>query len=586
MTDEYQYQGPVRLNAPTPKESFGFWHSVEAGAKDMALETVKGAAYLDTLKNKGLNWAMRKYRGVLGVEQPTYLEHYLDLENNIMNHLGEWSTANTMEDEEHPQSGWGNFIGQAVPFVLGGVASKAVQGTAAGARALAAEGVAQDVAAEAADTAAYNKSALKSGIVHRFATYNASMLPTDVGQSVDFNTKGQMSLNAKQFAQNTAMAQIPFGVFEGAGMAYRQIFLKGSTVDLAGSKNAETEKLKAEGVTQNPELEGKAEEIEKPTPAEAASESTQETIDKLFTEEQQEALEREATGAPIEGTTGHQVAHDISHAEESLPFLNHAVASDVGDEFGAVLLKRATISRFGVMIKGIRRDIRDVQTVLEVKEAEKKMRDYSKERGARRFYFSNKLQDYLKENKDKISPSRLAEINEQDAALFNAKPWTIEGAKVQHTEGFVKSEETGIRTFNYPKWYRTLKPTQNQAMIERIRQQAAEGDQAAQYMEAIMNESHKSKHINKALQVFDDMSDAINNPMDEIEQKNVFQALDNGFEHLGDAERESRLNDAMVEFEKHDKSVYTDEKSNFYAKVLAHFDKPELEQYAACMLGA
>ena len=74
--------------------------------------------------------------------------------------------------------------------------------------------------------------------------------------------------------------------------------------------------------------------------------------------------------------------------------------------------------------------------------------------------------------------------------------------------------------------------------------------------------------------------------MNETEQKAVFESLDNGFENLADAEREKRLNNAMIEFEEHDKSVYTDPKSEFYAKVLAHFDKPELEQYAACMLGA
>ena len=68
--------------------------------------------------------------------------------------------------------------------------------------------------------------------------------------------------------------------------------------------------------------------------------------------------------------------------------------------------------------------------------------------------------------------------------------------------------------------------------------------------------------------------------------KAVFESLDNSFENLGDAERESRLNDMMIEFEKHDKSVYTDPKSEFYAKVLAHFDDPKLEQYASCMLGA
>jgi hypothetical protein len=386
--------------------------------------------------------------------------------------------------------------------------------------------------------------------------------------------------------QTTAMNQIPFGVFEGAGMAYRQLYLKGSTIDLAGSKTSKIDDLKKDGVTQNPELEGEPVEVTKPTPEEAASESTQQTIDKIFTEEQQKALENEATGAPIENSGGYQVAHDIAHANESLPYLNHAIASDVGDEFGAVSLKRAVISRFGVMIKGIRRSIRDVQTILDVKEAEGKMKAYSKERGARRFYFSNKLQEYLLENKGKISESRLAEINEQDSALFNAKPWTITGAQIEHSTGFVKSEATGVRTFNYPKWYRTLKSTENQAMIERIRQQAEDGDKAAQYMEAIINESYKSKHINKALQVFDDITDAINNPMNESEQKGVFEGLDNGFEHLGDAERESRLNNAIIEFEKHDKSVYTDPKSEFYAKVLSHFDKPELEQYAACMLGA
>jgi len=598
MTEEYQ--GPVQLNAPTPKESYGFWKSVETGAKDSALDIVKGLSYADTIKNKGLSWAMREYRTALGVQQPTYLEHHLDLENNAMNHLGEWATVHTTEDELHQQSRLGTFIGQAVPFIAGGVAAKGLEGTAAGARALAAEGAAKDAETEAAETAAYNKSALKSGIVHRYVSYNASMLPMDAGQSVSFNKKGQMSLNGKQFAESTAFAQIPFGVFEGAGMAFRQTFLKGSTIDLAGSKKYETEKKKDEGVTQTPEMEVKGDSIEEPAPdeesdpvkvskstqEEEAGESTQETFDKLFTTEQQKALDREATGETIEGTTGHQIAHDIAHANESLPFLNHAVASDVGDEYAAVALKRATISRFGVIIKGIRRSIRDVQTILDVKEAEGKMRAYSKERGARRFYFSNKLQDYLKENKGNISASRLAEINEQDAALFNAKPWTIDGAKVQHAEGFVKSEETGIRTFNYPKWYRTLKPVNNDAMIERIRQQASEGDKAAKYMEAIINESYKSKHINKSLQVFDDINDAINNPMDEIEQKNTFQALDNGFEHLGDAERESRLNDMMVEFEKHDKSVYTDPKSEFYAKVLAHFDNPKLEQYASCMLGA
>ena len=598
MTEEYQ--GPVQLNSPTPKESLGFWKSVETGAKDSALDIVKGLAYADTLQNKGLSWAMREYRTALGVQQPTYLERHLYLENNVMNHLGEWATVHTTEDELHQQNEFGSFIGQAIPFLAGGVAAKGLEGTAAGARALAAEGAAKDVETEAAETAAYNKSALKSGIVHRYVSYNASMLPVDAGQSVSFNKKGQMSLNGKQFAESTAFSQIPFGVFEGAGMAFRQTFLKGSTIDLAGSKKYETEKKKDEGVTQNPEMEVKGDSIEEPAPdeesdpvkvskstqEEEAGESTQETFDRLFTPEQQKALDREATGEPLEGTTGHQIANDVEHAKESLPYIYHAISSNVGNEYGPISLKRAAISRFGILIKGIRRSIRDVQTMLDVKEAERKMKDYKTEKGSRRFYFSNKLQEYLLKNKHKISASRLAEINEQDSALFDAEPWTIKGAQIEHVKGFVKSEDTGIRTFNYPKWYRALKKKPNKAIIERIRQQAEDGDQAAEYMESIINESYKSVHIEQALQVFGDMIDAIHNPMDEAEQKGVFEALDNGFENLGDAERERRLNDAIIEYEEHDKSVYTDPKSEFYAKVLAHFDNPKLEQYASCMLGA
>ncbi|MHC5097798.1 MAG: hypothetical protein ACYSOL_06680, partial [Planctomycetota bacterium] len=424
------------------------------------------------------------------------------------------------------------------------------------------------------------------GIVHRFATYNASMLPIDAGQSVSFDKKGRMSLDASQFMQTTAMNQIPFGVFEGAGMAFRQTYLKGSTIDLAGSKTSKVKEPTREEITPSPDLESEPEEVEKPTPEEAESESTQQTIDRIFTKEQQEALENEATGAPIENSGGYQVSHDIYHAKESLPYINHAIASNVEDELGPKSLKRATISRFGIMLKGIRRSIRDVQTILEVKKGEYKLKSYIKESGARKFYFSNKLQEYLLENKDKISESRLAEINEQDAALFNAKPWTIHAAQREHSTGFVKSEETGIRTFNYPKWYRILKKEENQAMIKRIRQQAEDGDKAAKYMEAIINETYKSKRHKQFLHVYDDITDAINNPMNEAEQKAVFEGLDNGFEHLGDAERESRLNNAMIEFEEHDKSVYTDPESEFYAKVLSHFDKPELEQYAACMLGA
>ena len=212
MTDEYQ--GPVQLNTPTPKESYGFWNSVETGVKDASLDVVKGLAYAETLKNEGLSWAVRKYRTALGVQQPTYLEHHLDLENNVMNHLGEWATVHTTEDELHQQNKLGSFIGQAIPFLAGGLTAKGLEGTAAGARALAAEGVAKDAATEAAETAAYNKSALKSGIVHRYVSYNASMLPIDAGQSVSFDKKGRMSLDASQFMQNTAMNQIPFGIFE------------------------------------------------------------------------------------------------------------------------------------------------------------------------------------------------------------------------------------------------------------------------------------------------------------------------------------------------------------------------------------
>jgi hypothetical protein len=586
MTDEYKYQGPIQGTTPTPQEGYGFWQSVKSGAETGALDTVKGLAYLDTLKNDALSWTMRKYRDVLGVKQPTYLEKHLDLENNQLNHLGEWSEEHIAAEQMHPQSGAGNFIGQAIPFIAAGVAGKAAEGTAAAGRALETEQIAADTAKEAADTAAYNKSALKSGIVHRFATYNASMLPIDAGQSVSFDKKGRMSLDASQFMQTTAMNQIPFGVFEGAGMAFRQTYLKGSTIDLAGSKTSKVKEPTREEITPSPDLESEPEEVEKPTPEEAESESTQQTIDRIFTKEQQEALENEATGAPIENSGGYQVSHDIYHAKESLPYINHAIASNVEDELGPKSLKRATISRFGIMLKGIRRSIRDVQTILEVKKGEYKLKSYIKESGARKFYFSNKLQEYLLENKDKISESRLAEINEQDAALFNAKPWTIHAAQREHSTGFVKSEETGIRTFNYPKWYRILKKEENQAMIKRIRQQAEDGDKAAKYMEAIINETYKSKRHKQFLHVYDDITDAINNPMNEAEQKAVFEGLDNGFEHLGDAERESRLNNAMIEFEEHDKSVYTDPESEFYAKVLSHFDKPELEQYAACMLGA
>ena len=586
MTDNNEHLGPTQSSTPTPQEGYGFWNSVKSGAEEGALEVVKGLSYAGELQNDAIKWAFRKYRGALGVDHPTDIEKKLDLLNNKLAHLGEWSEAHIAAEQMHPQSGAGNFIGQAIPFLAGGLTAKGLEGTAAGARALAAEGVAKDAATEAAETAAYNKSALKSGIVHRYVSYNASMLPIDAGQSVSFDKKGRMSLDASQFMQNTAMNQIPFGIFEGAGMAYRQTYLKGSTIDLAGSKTSKVKEPTREEITPSPDLESEPEEVEKPTPEEAESESTQQTIDRIFTKEQQEALENEATGAPIENSGGYQVSHDIYHAKESLPYINHAIASNVEDELGPKSLKRATISRFGIMLKGIRRSIRDVQTILEVKKGEYKLKSYIKESGARKFYFSNKLQEYLLENKDKISESRLAEINEQDAALFNAKPWTIHAAQREHSTGFVKSEETGIRTFNYPKWYRILKKEENQAIIKRIRQQAEDGDKAAKYMEAIINETYKSKRHKQFLHVYDDITDAINNPMNEAEQKAVFEGLDNGFEHLGDAERESRLNNAMIEFEEHDKSVYTDPESEFYAKVLSHFDKPELEQYAACMLGA
>jgi hypothetical protein len=103
---------------------------------------------------------MRKYRDVLGVKQPTYLEKHLDLENNQLNYLGEWADTHEQAQEMHPQSGAGNFIGQAIPFIAAGVAGKGAEGTAAAARALDTEQIAADTAKEAADTAAYNKSAL------------------------------------------------------------------------------------------------------------------------------------------------------------------------------------------------------------------------------------------------------------------------------------------------------------------------------------------------------------------------------------------------------------------------------------------
>ena len=479
MTEENKPLGQIQDSTPTPQESYGFFNSVESGVETGVLEMVKGLAYAKTLEDDALIWSMRKYREKLGVNQPTYLEKHLELENNKLDHLGEWSEANIAAEQMHPQSGIGDFIGQAIPFIAGGIAGKAIEGAAATGRALEVDQLAADTANEAAETEAYNKSALKSGIVHRFATYNASILPINAGNSVSFDKKGRMSLDASQFMQNTAMSQIPFGLFEGAGMAFRQTYLKGSTIDLAGSKTSKFKEPTREEITPSPDLESEPEEVEKPTPEEAESESTQQTIDRVFTKEQQEALENEATGAPIENSGGYQVSHDIEHAKESLPYINHAIASNVEDELGPKLLKRATISRFGIMLKGIRRSIRDVQTILEVKKGEYKLKSYIKESGARKFYFSNKLQEYLLKNKDKISESRLAEINEQDAALFDAKPWTIDAAQREHSTGFVKSEETGIRTFNYPKWYRNLKSKENQAMINRIRQQAEDGDKAA-----------------------------------------------------------------------------------------------------------
>jgi hypothetical protein len=89
-------------------------------------------AYLDTLKNDALSWTMRKYRDVLGVKQPTYLEKHLDLENNQLNYLGEWSEEHIAAEQMHPQSGAGNFIGQAIPFIAAGVAGKAAEGTSSG----------------------------------------------------------------------------------------------------------------------------------------------------------------------------------------------------------------------------------------------------------------------------------------------------------------------------------------------------------------------------------------------------------------------------------------------------------------------
>lgn len=546
-----------------------FISSAMDGARSFAIEPVKDFAAL------ALNEVVSLRKGAeqlgLGFEPKTITPAL----TRVAKSVNDWTVSSDTyhqyrgQDDNTP----GRITGEALGFVGLGVASVASGGLSeAGIAAKGVQGaeeatsmassMSEDAASVQREALGQNKAAWAGGFVGRLAKFNAFSMPYIMGSSTKVNNEGNIDLSLGDFAKNLAIANtLPFAV-ELAPYARSAMTKIGTQRVNAAYDHA----LKTEVPTPEESID-RSKEIPKTSISDSLPQVEKDYLDDLAKH----------------GKSKENDAYIVDSHIDLLPGNGDEYARMVANphRIGFTLDKaiRAVISK-GMILDGEHVDINDVATQVKVNSFINKIDAFYGQKGIRQVYLNDKIQSTLVKSNNKEL------LNDLDKRLFDAKPYRSTGAiRSASTGAFMKAESTGIRTFNYPEWYRVRKTDVDNEALDKLHSLANKGDESAQYMRAIYSENLVSQHMHVTEPFLKDLKKAIENPVPKDEIDSAIKSYYEGSKEEAAAEMESNIKEVQKELEGADFKEFTGTESPRYVKLLQNINKGKLRAYITCMIG-
>lgn len=402
-----------------------------------------------------------------------------------------------------------------------------------------------------------------------FASFNGSMIPQYYADGVQVDNNGKAYWDFNDSLKSAAWSQLPFVGIKSLGWLAAKTFTKSGSAVAHEIESAMDEDDVNDLNLDQPLIKENEESL---------------------TNEQKEILDREVKD---QFNPQAKPSESLQIPDESLKDWESASTGVFEDPVIQKQAKRAVISR-GLLLSGKIADIRNATHALALSKFIKGYQKWFDQKGLRQVYYNSKIQELLGQVSDK---SKLEKYNKLDKALFDAKPYRSKNAIKADAEektirGYVKSEETGYRTFPSKEWYRFAKSEETPEFMRaynEIESMARSGDNVSLHMLKLLKENNASKQARRNVAFHNEVKDAIRNPMSDDEIRAFEESKSQGFADRADSQLTNNMDDLQSKYEKADFSDYLNPDSEKYIKLLQKMDSTnykKFEAYYACMLRA
>ena len=392
--------------------------------------------------------------------------------------------------------------------------------------------------------------------------YNTPFL---IGGSTRVDHNGNIAVDLSDLNKNLLIANAVGAGIEGAASGIRFMVTRRGVRRMENAFN--------HPIDEEPPTD-KETELPPSTREKKVSPTKEEILSKLSPDEKVD-LDNEATNnlKADDNILEHNLSMLPEHASEYENIINNPKHNSISDSKAI----DAIFSR-GLLLDETAVDIKDPNVMFTVKKRIKQYKEYYKQKGLRQVYLNDQAQTHIKE-----SPN-IEELNRQDKIHFDAMPYMSTGA-LKQSSTFIKSESTGMRTFNYPAWYRVAKKSSDPEELKKLFKLADQGDKGAQYLRALYNQNLQSKVLKATGPLLDHIDHALENPVELGEIDSIMNDYHNNEGETSGAELQHNLEETRKELGEADLTKYTDEASPHYIKLLKNIKSGKLRTYINCILG-
>lgn len=432
-------------------------------------------------------------------------------------------------------------------------------------------------------------SSSSQGLIRRFSSYSASLLPFETGANINFNSKGEAHIDTTGFLADTAVNTIPFGVMEGVGALYRSTVSAGSEVTKSMDKINQIYK-------DNPQMEKKVSPLKTDTPLDTVREESQpflnekvsnastinNLIDSAFTKEEYKQIINNASKNGLVGRISPTTMHaDIRLTKEGAESYNDVMTSFI-DSTTKKKLARAILSKYGVIHEGKVVDLETPSVQASISTKIKELRTFFDKSGQRKVAIT----DEYRKLPYNLKADTLAK------KLFYTNSYANTGSKrLLEKEGVYldNSYEGGSQILHhYPIWHFEAK--QGIDDLESLEELSNMKNKHGAFLRSLLDASDKRQdEYRKGL--YNNIDDTIDNSLSYEDASTILDNYQNNTGEFSDrdfSEHEKYLHDEVVKAIESDKEKFFDDSvdNKYFTKILKklHNDKIATKKYISCML--